>query len=94
MTPPEIMIIAGFALSGLTAVAFRHRFAYWLRVAKALTTDRRLPRGLRWAIRAGLAVKMLPVDFGLDELILGTCAVLLATVYRSRTRAIIAEIQR
>jgi hypothetical protein len=53
-----------------------------MRYAKAAATDKRLPRPVRWLFVAGLAVKCLPVDFGLDELLLGTGIVLLATRYR------------
>jgi hypothetical protein len=54
-----------------------------MKVTKAVATDRRLPRPLRWAIAIALAVKVVPFpDFGVDEI-----------VYRPRLRAIFAEIR-
>lgn len=84
--------VAGVALVALLA---RRHVAYWLSIAKALTTDPRLPRPLRWTMAVGLTVKAVPVpDFGIDELALGVAAVLLATRYRGIAKQIIAETPR
>lgn len=89
---PYLLVTATvLAVAGFVA---RDHVRYWLRIARALATDKRIPAPLRWAIRVGLAVKCLPVDFGADELILGTCGLVLATVYRSTCREIIAEVPR
>lgn len=78
--------------AGAVAFAFRHQFRYFMKVTKALATDKRLPRPLRWALTVALAIKVVPVpDFGLDEVILVVVVVLLLTVYRPTFRAILAE---
>ncbi len=70
----------------------RERARRLLDLCKILVSDPRLPRPLRWMIRAGLAVKALPMpDFGVDEILLGTAALLLMTVYRSKLQEILAE---
>ncbi len=69
------------------------RLRWLLRIAKAATRDPRLPRPLRWALALALAIKAVPLpDFGVDEVILLVVGSLLATVYRSRFREIIAEV--
>jgi hypothetical protein len=70
----------------------RSRIKRALRLAKAAATDPRLPKPVRWLFVTGLAAKALPVDFGLDELLLGTGLVLLLTRYRGVWREICAEI--
>ena len=60
-----------------------------LRLARAVATDPRLPRPLRWAVTVALAIKAVPVpDFGVDEVILLIVGALLATVYRATFRDI------
>lgn len=77
----------------VVALLARRHVAYWLSIAKALTTNPRLPRPLRWTMAVGLAVKAVPVpDFGIDELALGVAAVLLATRYRRVAKQIITEV--
>lgn len=76
----------------MAGLALRRQIRYAIRVAKALTSDSRLPRPLRWALRAALAIKVVPVpDFGIDELILLVVGALLVTVYRPVLKAILAE---
>lgn len=87
-------LTAAAVLIGVAAVVARRRLRFWLRVAKALATDQRIPKPLRWGIRAGLMVKCLPLDFGLDEAVLGVCGLLLVTLYRRQALAVIAEVQR
>jgi hypothetical protein len=77
---------------GLTAFAFRKQLRYLVKVAKALATDERLPRPLRWALTVALAIKVVPApDFGVDEVILSVVGVLLVTVYRPTLREILDE---
>lgn len=84
--------LAGAAAVGLVvAVLARRRIRFYIRVARALARDRRLPRWLRWLIGIGLAAKALPVDFGVDEVALGLAAAVLATRYRAVVRAVVAE---
>lgn len=91
-----LVVGAGVALGAGAALAWR-----WvgpplrrsLRIAGALTSDQRLPKWLRWTIRAGLAAKLAPVDFGADEVLLGVAAVVLAVRYRHVVRAIVHETQ-
>jgi hypothetical protein len=91
-------------LCGLAGAVVGGALVYWwpivhrklsraLRLAKAAATDPRLPRPVRWLFVTGLAVKCLPVDFGLDEVLLGTGLVLLFTRYRKTWAAIRSEIQ-
>lgn len=82
--------------TGLVALVcgytFRSQLHFTMKLTKALATDERLPRALRWAIGIGLAMKVVPVpDFGIDEIILLVIGVLLLTVYRPTFREIIAE---
>lgn len=67
---------------------------YWMRVAKSLATDKRLPWGVRYLFRVALLVKCLPVDFGIDEALLGIGMLLMLTVYRPTWNAIRAEAKR
>ncbi len=83
-------LVAAVVILGTVALAFRSRVAYWLRLCKAAATDPRLPRSVRWTFRAALAVKLLPLDFGIDEGLLLVGALLLATRHRSTW----AEIRR
>lgn len=79
-------------VSAVMTVIFRRQLRFASRVAKALATDERVPRPMRWAIGIALAMKVVPIpDFGVDEVILVIIAVLLLTVYRPTFRAIVAE---
>ncbi len=73
------------------ALAFRSRVMRLVRVAKALSTDKRLPVGVRWMFRIGLVAKCLPVDFGVDEVLLGLASVIVLVFYRDEVRAIVRE---
>lgn len=85
-----IAVVVG--VLGLVAFAFRNQLRYLVKVAKAVATDKRLPRPLRWAVGLALAMKVVPVpDFGVDEVILLVAGVLLVTVYRPILQAILDE---
>jgi hypothetical protein len=85
-------LLIGLGVVVLVTFAFREQVRYLVKVAKALATDERLPRPLRWALRLALALKVVPFpDFGLDEVILIGIGVLLLTVYRPTLRAILEE---
>jgi hypothetical protein len=72
----------------------KRRIKDTIRLLKALATDDRLPRPLRWLIGASLAIKAVPVpDFGLDEVGLLIAFVLLSTVYRKRFAEIRADVR-
>ena len=87
-------LVALGATTLLVGVVFRRQLRFALRVAKAVATDERLPRPLRWATGVALAVKVVPVpDFGIDEVILVVVGALLLTVYRSTFRDIVAELK-
>lgn len=78
----------------MVAIRYRVHVRYCVRVARAVANDRRIPKPLRWAIRVGLVVKCCPLDFGADELILGTCGIILFTCYRKQLAQIVSEVQR
>lgn len=66
-----------------------------MKLTKALATDERLPRPMRWAIGLALAIKVVPIpDFGVDEVILIVIGALLLTVYRPTFRSIVREIRQ
>lgn len=89
------LFIATGAVALVSGLAFRAKLVFAMKLAKALATDQRLPRPLRWALGFALAVKVTPVpDFGVDEVILVVVAVLLLTLYRSTFRMILAETRR
>ena len=70
----------------------KRRVRYLIRLAKAITSDPRLPRGIRWPLQLAFAIKTVPFpDLGIDEVILVVVG-LLVTVYRSTFRAIRAEL--
>jgi hypothetical protein len=78
-------------LSG-RSVKLRVRDAF--RLLKALATDERLPRPIRWLIGVSLAIKAVPLpDFGIDEIGLLVAFGLLTTVYRKRFAEIRAEVR-
>jgi hypothetical protein len=85
-------LIAVGVVTLVLAIAFRSQLRFAMKFAKALATDQRLPRPLRWATGIALAVKVAPIpDFEIDELILAVCGALLLTIYRPTFRAILAE---
>ena len=88
------ILIAVVAVAVVPALLFRAQIRFAIKVAKALATDTRVPRPLRWAIGVALAMKLVPIpDFGVDEVILVCVGVLLVTVYRPTFRAIVAEMR-
>ena len=65
------------------------------RLLKALATDPRIPRPVRWLIGVSLAIKAVPFpDFGIDEVGLLIAFVLLSTIYRQTFNEIRAEIRQ
>lgn len=88
------VLIALVVLTLVPALWFRAKVRFAVRVAKALATDQRLPRPLRWLIGVALAMKVVPFpDFGLDEVILVIVGILLVTAYRPTLRAVVDEIR-
>jgi len=72
----------------------KQRIKATFRLMKALATDARVPRPIRWLIGVSLAIKAVPVpDFGIDEVGLLIAFGLLATVYRKRFAEIRAELR-
>jgi hypothetical protein len=87
-------VLFGLGVLGAVAFSLHRQLKYFRKVAKALATDERLPRPLRWAFTVALAIKMVPVpDFGVDQVILVVVGVLLVTVYRPTLRAILHEVR-
>jgi hypothetical protein len=63
-----------------------------MRLGKALATDPRLPKPLRWMFAAAFAIKAVPFpDFGIDEVLLVIGALFLAGPYRKAWRSIWEE---
>ena len=86
------LLIAVAVVTVALGIVFRRQLRFAMRMTKALVTDERLPRPLRWAIGVALAVKMVPLpDFGVDEVILVVVGALLLTVYRRTFLTIVAE---
>lgn len=86
-------VLAILAILALLALILRKHVIYAMRLAKAAATDKRLPRPVRWLFGAALAVKVLPVDFGIDEALLLVGIALLSTKYRSTWREIRTELR-
>ena len=76
---------------GAKLTAVRGWFHRWLRIARAVATDKRLPRGVRWLFAVALAIKCLPIDFGIDEVLLLVGVGLLAGPYRATWKLIREE---
>ena len=75
-----------------TAVTFRSQLAFVIKFAKALMSDQRVPRPLRWLIGVSLAIKVVPFpDFGVDEIVLIVVGLVLLIFYRPALRAILEE---
>jgi hypothetical protein len=71
----------------------KQRIKAMFRLLKALVTDDRVPRPIRWLIGVSLAIKAVPFpDFGIDEVGLLIAFGLLATVYRKRFAEIRADL--
>lgn len=86
------LLIAATVVALAAGFAFRSQLRFAMKLTKALATDERLPRSMRWAVGIALAVKVVPVpDFGVDEIILLVIGVLLLTVYRPTFREIVGE---
>jgi len=65
-----------------------------IRVAKALCTDTRVPRPLRWMLRVALAIKVVPFpDFGIDEVLLVIVGAVLMIWYRPLVQSILVDTQ-
>jgi hypothetical protein len=76
----------------ILAAIFRPQAARLVRIGRALATDPRLPRPVRWLFAVALAIKTVPLpDGGVDEALLLVGALLLAGPYRRVWRAIIEE---
>lgn len=76
-----------------SSVALKAKLKRTLRLLKALATDERIPRPVRWLIGISLAIKAVPFpDFGVDEVGLLVAFVLLSTVYRRQFAEIRAEL--
>jgi hypothetical protein len=88
-----LLLLAGVsALAAVGLIPLRGRLRRPIAVVKALNSDPRLPKPLRYALRVGLIVKLWPgPDFGIDELLLGGCALVLVLFYRPTLRTIIQE---
>lgn len=86
-------ILAILCILAILALILRKHVTYAMRLAKAAATDKRLPRPVRGLFGAALAVKVLPVDFGIDEALLLAGIVLLATKYRTTWREIRTELR-
>jgi hypothetical protein len=90
--PWWVWLLAGLVLCALGAIVVRRQLQYLIRATKAIATDERLPRPLRWGLTVALAIKVVPLpDFGVDEVILIVIGLLLVTIYRPTLRAILDE---
>jgi hypothetical protein len=88
-----VLVAFGIA-TVVVALWFRAQIRFAVKVAKALATDKRVPRPLRWAIGVALAMKVVPFpDFGVDEVILVAVGLVLVTFYRPTFRAIVTELR-
>lgn len=89
-----LLIVVGIVALA-SGIAFRGQLRFAMKLTRALATDERLPRPLRWAIGVALAVKVVPIpDFGIDEVILVVIGALLLTIYRPTFRSILQEVRR
>lgn len=91
--PIALGALAGVLLAaGLLWRWLGPRGRYLLRVTRAMATDPRLPRPLRWMIGAGLVIKAVPgPDLGIDEILLTAAALWLLLRHRRVLRAILTE---
>lgn len=87
-----LLVVVGI-IAVVSGVLFRSQLRFAMKLTKALATDERLPRPMRWAIGVALAIKVVPIpDFGVDEVILVVIGVLLLTVYRPVFRSIVRDL--
>lgn len=87
-------LFVGVAVLAFAAFIVRVRLRYLVKVVRALCTDERLPRPLRWGLKLALAIKVVPLpDIGVNEVILVAIGLLLLTVYRPTLRAILDELR-
>jgi hypothetical protein len=83
-----------FTVGGLASWPVKERIKATFRLLKALATDERVPKPIRWLIGVSLAIKAVPLpDFGIDELGLLVAFGLLVTVYRGRFAEIRADVR-
>jgi len=72
----------------------KQRIRATFRLLKALVTDERVPRPVRWLIGVSLAVKTVPIpDFGIDEVGRLVAFGLLTSIYRTRFAEIRADLR-
>ena len=77
-----------------TGRSMKQRIKATFRLLKALVTDERVPRPVRWLIGVSLAIKAVPFpDFGIDEVGLLLAFGLLTTVYRKRFNEVRADLR-
>ena len=77
-----------------TGRSIKQRIKATFRLLKALVTDERVPRPVRWLIGVSLAIKAVPFpDFGIDEVGLLVAFGLLTTVYRKRLAEVRADLR-
>ena len=77
-----------------TGRSMKQRIKATVRLLKALDTDARVPRPVRWLIGLSLAIKAVPFpDFGIDEVGLLVAFGLLTTVYRKRFAEVRADLR-
>jgi len=88
---PLLWLLAGVLV--VAAFNARHWLKRMMRLAKAAATDKRLPPSVRWLFKIGLLAKLMPIDFGIDEVCLGLGVLLLATLHRETWAQIRSEIQ-
>ena len=89
-----VLIVAGAVAAGTAVGAwlYQPQLRFAMRVARALATDRRLPRPLRRMIAFGLAIKAVPgPDLGIDEVLLAAAGLWILVRHRATFRAIVAE---
>ncbi len=93
LRPYMWLLVAVTLGAAVLAVVFRGRLRRLMRLAKAVATDQRLPKPVRYLVVVGLGAKAMPIDFGVDEICLGLAVILLATRYRSVWNQIRKEVQ-
>lgn len=74
-------------------VGLFYRMKYEVKVLKQCVKDPRVPRFIKWLVGIGLVVKLWPIDFGLDEILLGSAILLMVTRYRKVWNEIREEVR-
>ncbi|HKR99644.1 MAG TPA: hypothetical protein VJU79_09030 [Candidatus Dormibacteraeota bacterium] len=91
----QVALIAAGAITAIVLVAglrWRSELRMVIRIARALATDRRLPRPMRWMFAIALAIKTVPLpDLGVDEVLLVIAGLWLVIGHRRTFRAIVSE---